>query len=335
MSSKGSVSSTTNRNKRKHNSPSDNHSKTTRRRFLSASLPDLNSATSETNIFTDSKEMETNPSTATGLGTGPGIETLTLGTEIPTSDSHPPLIQTEGQTYSLPTLIYTALCDKDFMTKLVPMLANAITPTIERAVQTVFQQMTDTIKSQTEEIQTLKKQLHDASESNADLQNQIWGLEESLDDLEQYGRRNSLRFHNCSVPPDQQQTGKRLDTDSIVVNICKKMGVELTDDDISRSHPIGKPNSRGNIQIISKFKNWKVKNKVYSEKRKLKNSSVFVTEDLTKFRQGLVQELSKAKRDGYVNSFWTNDSRIFAKVHERGPKSLIRSFNDINALRTD
>lgn len=87
--------------------------------------------------------METNPSTNTGPCTGRSKETLTVRTDTPTSDSHPYLIQTEGQTYSLPTLIYTAMCtamcDNDFMTKLVPMLANAITHTIERAVQTVFQ----------------------------------------------------------------------------------------------------------------------------------------------------------------------------------------------------
>lgn len=115
---------------------------------MSASLRDLNSATSETYISTDSKEMESNPglsppSTTTGPSTGPSIETLTPGTDIPASDSYPPLIQSEGQTYSLPTLIYTA------MSRLVPMLANAITPTTERAVQTVLQQLTDTIKSQT------------------------------------------------------------------------------------------------------------------------------------------------------------------------------------------
>lgn len=99
----------------------------------------MSSETDETCIFTDSKEMETNPSTNTGPCTGPCKETLTVRTDTPTSDSHPHLIQTEGQTYSLPTLIYTAMCDNDFMTKLVPMLANAITHTIERAVQTVFQ----------------------------------------------------------------------------------------------------------------------------------------------------------------------------------------------------
>lgn len=99
----------------------------------------MSSETGETCIFTDSKEMETNPSTNTGPCTDPCKKTLTVRTDTPTSDSHPHLIQTEGQTYSLPTLIYRAMCDNDFMTKLVPMLANAFTHTIERAVQTVFQ----------------------------------------------------------------------------------------------------------------------------------------------------------------------------------------------------
>lgn len=123
-------------------------------------------------MFTVSKEMETNSSTISG----PGMETHTLEIDIPPSDSHPPLIQTEGQTYSLHYLIYTAMCDKDFMIKLVPMVANYSHLPQKRALQSVLQHLTDTKKSKTEEIQTLKKQFHDASESNADLQNQILGL---------------------------------------------------------------------------------------------------------------------------------------------------------------
>lgn len=92
MSSKDSVSSTTNRKKQKK--PSYNQPE--------VSLPDLSSETGETCIFTDSKEMKTDPSTNTGPG--PCKETLTVRTYTPTSDFHPHLIQTEGQTYNLPTL---------------------------------------------------------------------------------------------------------------------------------------------------------------------------------------------------------------------------------------
>jgi hypothetical protein len=105
------------------------------------------------------------------------------------------------------------------------------------------------------------------------------------------------------------------------MDLCKnKLNIDLTEDDISRSHPISKPNKNGNIQIICKFKNWKIKNNVYTEKGKLKNTSIFLTEDLTKCRQGIVQELTRLKREGKVHSYWTNDGRIFVKCHERGRK---------------
>lgn len=79
-----------------------------------------------------------------------------------------------------------------------------------------------------------------------------------------------------------------MDIDSIVVNICKKIGVKLIDDDIFRFYFIGKLISRWNIWIIFNLKNWKVKNIVYLEKCKLKKILVFVIEDLIKFCEGLV-----------------------------------------------
>lgn len=331
MSSAGQKSNSNSKNtKRKHNSPTEIETKTTRRRFLSSSLPDLSTA----NDFGGQlKKMEGNSESSDHTGTNTCNNPSLIDPSNPATISdvnltpQTPLIQTEGQTYSLPGLIISSMCDTSFMNQLVPILANAIAPTVQKAVQSAFQELTNTIKEQAEEINELKKQVSETKEANSDLQKQIWNLEESLDDLEQYGRRNSLRFHNCPVPNDDQNT------DGIVINLCKsKLNIDLTEEDIFRSHPIGKPNKNGNYQIICRFSNWKVKNKVYSEKRKLKNTSVFMTEDLTRYRQSIVQELTKAKRARSVHSFWTNDGRIFVKVYERGPKQLIRSFSDLDRI---
>ena len=124
-----------------------------------------------------------------------------------------------------------------------------------------------------------------------------------------------------------------VNTEKIVTAICKEsLNINLSEDDISRSHIIGKPTRRGNIQIICKLKNWKIKNTVYQSKKKLKNSSVFITEDLTRYRQQIVQELSKAEKSKKVHSFWTNDGRIFAKLSERGNKFMIHSLEDLRDL---
>ena len=108
----------------------------------------------------------------------------------------------------------------------------------------------------------------------------------------------------------------------------------ITEDDILRSHPIGRPNRQGKSQIICRFRSWKIKNKVFTSKKQLKGDSdrIFITEDLTKYRQGLVAEIASAKRAQLVTSFWTNDGRIFLKKDQRGRKHLIRSYEDLYSL---
>lgn len=97
-----------------------------------------------------------------------------------------------------------------------------------------------------------------------------------MEELEQYGRRNSLGFYNVNLNQDQIQL-----TDETALKICKD---NLTIDDIQRSHIIGCVNHLGKAQIICRFWNWKIKNQVYRVKRKLKTSNqkyIFITEDLT------------------------------------------------------
>jgi hypothetical protein len=86
-------------------------------------------------------------------------------------------------------------------------------------------------------------------------------LEKDLESLQQYGRRNSLRFHNVPMNSDNIQG-----TDGLVLKVCKDhLGVELKIDDIDRSHIIGNI-TNGKGQIICRLRNWKIKNKIYSNK---------------------------------------------------------------------
>ena len=126
----------------------------------------------------------------------------------------------------------------------------------------------------------------------SELKQRVDDLEFGLDDLEQYGRRTSLRFHN--VPVDQIQNG---DTDSTVFKICSDMEITITSDDINRSHPIGRKTRNNRVQIICRFRKWKIKNKIYRAKKQLKNNrdKIFVTKDLTKYRQKIVAEIIQAK----------------------------------------
>jgi hypothetical protein len=149
--------------KRKLTGSAEKQEKTTRRRFLSSSsLPDFskNISSDTLDLFSMEGNCELNASsnsseTAPSTNVDDAVTTDTSTTDAVTTDAVPiaipvaqlPFIQSEGQAFSLPGLIYSSMCDQSFMNQFVPVIANAIAPSIEKAVQSVLQQQTETIKN--------------------------------------------------------------------------------------------------------------------------------------------------------------------------------------------
>lgn len=166
---------------------------------------------------------------------------------------------------------------------------------------------------------------------NLKLTNEVSQLNVNIEELEQYGRRTSLRFHNVPMAQGDLQKTDQLIVD--IVNTKLKITPPLCVDDINRSHIIGKINNDKG-QLICRFKNWKIKNSIYMLKKNLKNNpeKIFITEDLTKTRQFIVKELNAQKRENKIHSFWTFDGRIFAKIEQNSRKQFIKCVQDIEDL---
>jgi len=118
------------------------------------------------------------------------------------------------------------------------------------------------IKKQLEQnencLELLRSENNSLRDENATYKNDIKSCEDKVEDLEQYGRRTSLRFHNVLMTNDDLQR-----TDDLVLNIINnKLNLEnkLTTNDINRSHIIGLI-TEVKAQIICRFRKWKVKNK--------------------------------------------------------------------------
>lgn len=162
---------------------------------------------------------------------------------------------------------------------------------------------------------------------NRRLNDNVFGLVVDIEELEHYGRRNSLRFHN--VPITKEELNK---TDDKIVDICKQhLKIDITADDINRSHIIGKIHHES-CQLICRFRNWKIKNQIFKQKKHLKSNAnrIYITEDLTRYRQQLVSKIQIARKERKIESFWTNDGRLFLKKTSNSPKVLIKCVEDIN-----
>lgn len=256
----------------------------------------------------------------------------------PSADMH---LRTDEPHHDLVTAIQTALVSPQVVQAITAMIMPSISASISMHLETNLKPLHDEIRSLRDTIATQQGVISNLSHENIELSSSLSNANRKInelsvaqDELEQYGRRNILRFHR--VPLDALQARN---TDQVIVNLCNdRLAVSppITLSDIDRSHTIGRI-VNGVGQIICKFNTWNCKFRVSQCKKNLKNHrsplfNVFVTEDLTAKRREIVQSLIKAKTNNSIHSFWTTDGRIFYKHGEQTAKIQVKDCDEISHL---
>ena len=150
------------------------------------------------------------------------------------------------------------------------------------------------------------------------LRNIIRDQQIMLDDLEQHGRRDSLRISGIPENPEHDNT------DEAVLKICNEMKVEpqVEPRDIAVSHRVGKSAAGRPRQILVKFATRNVRERVFKARTELKNVNkkeetkekhIYVNEDLTRFRAGLAKDARSLKNNGNISDTWTMYGKILVK----------------------
>ena len=141
-----------------------------------------------------------------------------------------------------------------------------------------------------------------------------------FDEVEQYSRRSCL-IMTC-VKESQEES-----TDKIVLDIfLNNLGVRLDLSEIDRSHRLDpkktdQDRSVSNRLIIIKFISYRSRQKVYKVKKKLKDSSYSIFDNLTKRRSSLMTDeehrgLPIWTADGNIFTFDRNGKIFNVKAHE-------------------
>lgn len=156
------------------------------------------------------------------------------------------------------------------------------------------------------------------------LSTEVDELKFDINELEQYGRRNSLRINNLKLdspmgPPNNEQALTTAVVQFLNTAVLKSAG-NLAESDIERCHFVGKPKASGAQQILVKFFRYHDKQKVFACKENLKNNSnkTFLTEDQTSINHSVIKSLLPLKKDGKIDSFWTRDGKILVKKDRYG-----------------
>ena len=169
------------------------------------------------------------------------------------------------------------------------------------------------------EIHELKCAEKKLNEKNKDLEKQTIQLQielesrsDVLEDLQQYSRRNYLIV--SGVPEHRNEK-----TDDLIKNVATKVGVEVQDQDIDRSHRLIAPKPGRPRPIIVKFTRYNKRSELIKSRRKLRGTNIGIQEQLTPFNQwllGKAQEL--VKRCDIAKAAWSWDGTVTVLVQKEG-----------------
>ena len=138
------------------------------------------------------------------------------------------------------------------------------------------------------------------------MEKKIENLEKKVDRQEQYSRRNCILIHGIEEKNDEN-------TDNVVVEMINdNLGVNITENDLDRSHRLGKKDSNRSKPrpIIVKLARYNTRSKIFYNKKKLKGKNISITESLTKVR---MQALKEAQEEKGFKNVWSADGRIMFK----------------------
>ena len=223
-------------------------------------------------------------------------------------------------------------------------LLKSINVIIHEAVKEEFGKLLDRMNDQEKRLMDTEvehreqaKEITRLSTMVEDQQAAINNLRLSTEDLEQYSRRNCLQFFGV-----QEQDNEV--TDDVICKIARdQLGLEIFTQDIDRSHRLGNPNKtpaekngkpgqKRPRPIVVKFVSYRTRYAVISRRRRLKGTRVVIQEQLTKYNLHL---LNSAKKTTNVQTAWSSDGRIIARITATNGKTInriIRSENDLRSL---
>jgi hypothetical protein len=190
------------------------------------------------------------------------------------------------------------LTDERLLNKLVEKLTNNISAAVIENLNAAMVDANRKIDDLNKEITFLKDEL---SKRKVE-------FEAGLDAAEQYSRRNNIRIYGLPEDP-------RENTDGMVVSLFKdKLNITIDASDIDRSHRVGRQLTGDSLRggrsrpVLVKFSRYRIREKIYANKKLLKNTGIVIREDLTAHRLELYH--SAVGKFG-IHRVWTVDGRIF------------------------
>ncbi|KAK7481913.1 hypothetical protein BaRGS_00026821, partial [Batillaria attramentaria] len=186
-----------------------------------------------------------------------------------------------------------AQCKSETVRELITLLSKA-----EGEMKDELERVTGTLLELQIENTRLRQTVEKYTEQQDDMMSEINSLkgivktqDKRLHGYEQYGRRNSVRIYGL---PEDARDESAHQTGVNVRKFCRdKLGVSLAETDIDIAHRLEGRQQDRHRSVIVKFVRRDVKQQVLKQRRKLKQTGIMVTDDLTPRHQQLLRDMKE------------------------------------------
>lgn len=148
-------------------------------------------------------------------------------------------------------------------------------------------------------------------------------LENKLNDLEQYGRRNNIRIYGINKGRSKKIETNELEKE-VVRQLNEKTGCALVNHQIEACHYLDKSQN----QVIVRFVSRKTRDEVFYRKKGFRGTKVSVTEDLTSKNYHLLKECQNHFDKKFL---WTKYGMV--KLNLNGKIYNVRTMKDVENLK--
>uniref|UniRef100_A0A8D9E972 Zinc finger DNA binding protein n=1 Tax=Cacopsylla melanoneura TaxID=428564 RepID=A0A8D9E972_9HEMI len=206
-------------------------------------------------------------------------------------------------------------------TNMVSQIDDYSVKLITDSLTTVFDIRFNKLKAEFDrQFAELNQKLTEERKEKDGIKRELEQVKERNNKLEQYTRRNNLRIFGL----------KEENKEDVEIKVLKvlneKLNIPINKDDIEACHRTGRlDNAKGGRNIIVRFVSRKVRDNVFRNKRLLKDTRIFINEDLTEANLKLFKMCSE--KFGKLNTYtWYGNIMVVCN----GVKRTINNEKDLN-----
>ncbi|KAI3382689.1 hypothetical protein SNEBB_010921, partial [Seison nebaliae] len=203
---------------------------------------------------------------------------------------------------------------KEAISALVPELTTIVTKVVSSAVATAVDKLTEKITSEFEKKSREQQRffLLNHFETNK---------------IEQMQRSNNVRI--VGLRESQNETSEELEAK--VIEVGRDIGMDISNNDISVAHRLGKPQEQQTRTTLVTFCLKKKKDEFYKKRSQLreKKKDIYINEDLTALKASM---LKMVKEQPSVKGTTTRDGTILAWINNENRPVYINTPDDLTKV---